>query len=98
MHVHETIKAKVGNELQELLEIDKRTLSSLLTKLLSDEKNWIATATFMYGLVNGGEAMTAGAAIYGLSKVGATAFKQATERREKLSTSAYTLLYRMHQS
>lgn len=95
--VRDTIRAKVANELQELFQIDNRALSALFTKLFSDEKNWIATSAFILGLLSGGDVVTAGAAIYGLSKAGANAFKQAADRRVKLSTSAYTLLYRMKQ-
>jgi hypothetical protein len=93
--VRETIRASVANDLQDLLRIDKKTLSDFLTKIFSDEKNWVAIASFIGGLLTGGEALTAGAAIYGLSTVGAAAFKEAAQRREKLSTNAYTLLYRM---
>jgi hypothetical protein len=95
--VRYTIRAKVTNEIQDLFQIDKKTLSALLTKIFSDEKNWIATSTFVYGLLSGGDALTASAAIYGLSNVGSNAAKQAADRRDKLSTSPYTLLYRMQQ-
>ena len=91
------IRAKVANDLQELLKVDNKAFGNLLMQIFSDEKNWMAVLSFISGLLTGGEVITAGAAIYGLSHVGAKAFKEAANRREKLSTNSYTLIYRMNQ-
>jgi hypothetical protein len=93
--VKDIIRAKVANDLQELLKIDKKAFEKLLTEIFSDEKTWAAVSSFIFGLLTGGEVITAGAAIYELSRVGAKAFKEAANRREKLSTNSYTLIYRM---
>lgn len=93
--VKDVIRAKVANDLQELLKIDNKAFGKLLTQIFSDEKAWMAVSSFILGLLTGGEVITAGAAIYALSHVGAKAFKEAANRREKLSTNSYTLIYRM---
>ena len=94
--VKDIVRAKVANELQELLKIDDKAFENLLTQIFSDERTWIGISSFILGLLTGGEVVTAGAAIYGLSLMGAKAFKEAADRREKLSTSSYTLIYRMN--
>jgi len=98
-NVRTHIKAKVSKELNELLKLDTKAFENYIAELLADEKNWIAVATFLASLLHGGsELLTAGSAIYALSRVGAKAFKEAAKRREKLSTNSYTLIYRMNHS
>ncbi len=94
--VNDMVKARVLNDLDELLKMDAKAFSRLLTQIFSDEKAWMAISTFILSLLKGGEVVTAGAAIYSLSNVGAKAFKEAAIRREKLANSPYTLIYRMN--
>ena len=93
--VKDILKAEVANELQELLKIDDKAFRNFFSQLLSDEKTWMTILTILHGLRTGGEVITAGAALYGLSKIGATIFKELSERNNTLSTSSYTLIYRM---
>jgi hypothetical protein len=96
--VAQIIRARVANDLQELLKVDRRALSELLTEIFADEKTWLAVSSFVLGLASGREVLTAGAAIYSLSRIGAKSAKAAAGRRQALSTNAYTLIYRMTQS
>jgi len=89
------IKAKVLNDLNDLLQIDKTSFDEFVGNLFSDQKTWASVATFLYSLIHGGEILTAGSAIVGLSTLGAKAFKQAAARKKKLKSSAYSLIYRM---
>ncbi len=95
LRVRDIIKAEVANDLQELLKIDDKAFQSFFSELLSDKKMWMTILTIIHGLRTGGEVITAGASLYGLSKIGATIFKELSERNKTLSTSAYTLIYRM---
>jgi hypothetical protein len=85
----------VQKDVQAALDLDSRALNDLLTTVFSDEKTWLSIATFLYSLLNGGEVLTAGSAIYAFANIGSTAFKAAADRNEKLKASDYTLLYRM---
>ena len=89
------IKAKVLNDLNGLLQIDKISFDQFVGDVFSDQKVWASIATFLFSLIHGGEILTAGSAIVGLSTLGAKAFKQASMRKEKLRSSAYSLIYRM---
>jgi len=89
------IKAKVENDLYDLLRIDRQAFQAFMNELLSDEKTWVATAAFIASLLYGGEVITAGSAVVALSSFGSKAFKQAAAKKSKLQSSAYALLYRM---
>jgi len=93
--ISDHIKAKVLNDLQDLLQIDKTSFDQFIGEVFSDQKVWASIGAFLFSLVNGGEILTAGSAIVGLSTLGAKAFKQAATRKEKLRTSVYSLIYRM---
>jgi len=93
--ISDHIKAKVLNDLQDLLQIDKTSFDQFIDEVFSDQKVWASVATFLFSLIHGGEILTAGSAIVGLSTLGAKAFKQAATRKEKLRSSAYSLIYRM---
>ena len=89
------IKAKVENDLYDLLQIDKQVFQDFIGELFSDQKTWIAIATFLASLLYGGEVLTAGSAIVALSSFGSKAFKQAAIKKKRLQCSAYSLIYRM---
>ncbi len=89
------IKAKVENDLNDLFQIDKQTFQDFINELFSDDKTWVAIATFIASLLYGGEVITAGSAVVALSSFGSKAFKQAAAKKNKLQSSAYALLYRM---
>lgn len=93
--ISDHIKAKVLNDLQDLLQIDKTSFDQFISEVFSDQKVWASIATFLFSLIHGGEILTAGSAIVALSTLGAKAFKQAAGRKEKLRSSAYSLIYRM---
>ncbi len=89
------IRLNVQKEVQAVLGLDRRAVRDLLTTVFSDEKTWVSIATFLYSLVNGGEVLSAGSAIYAFASIGSKAFKTAADRKEKLRANDYTLLYRM---
>ena len=89
------IRVNVQKDVQAALDLNSRAVNDLLTTVFSDEKTWLAIATFLYSLLNGGEVLTAGSAIYAFANIGSRAFKAAADRNERLKASDYTLLYRM---
>jgi hypothetical protein len=93
--VREHIKAKIVNELEDLLKLDQRSFSTFMSDLFSDEKSWIAISAFLAGLLNGGEVLTAAGAISALALVGAEAVKQSSAERRELAVHPLTLIYRL---
>ena len=89
------IRANVQGEIESLLFVDKASVNDFLDSVFSDEKAWAGIGTLLYSLAQGGPLLTASAAIGTLAIVGSQAMKAAFERRKKLETSDYTLLYRM---
>lgn len=89
------IKVNVQKDIREILDIDKYSFENLITSIFSDEKAWIAISAFIISLIAGGPIITAGAALVGLSNIGAKSVKVAAERRKKLRSSDYALIYRM---
>lgn len=93
--VREHIKAKVMNELEDLLKMDQRSFSTFISELFSDEKSWLAVSAFLSGLLVGGEVVTAAGAISTFALVGAKAVKQYSAERQKLTTHPFTMIYRL---
>ena len=93
--VRDHIKAKVMNELEDLLKMDQRSFSTFISDLFSDEKSWMAVSAFLAGLLTGGEVVTAAGALSALALVGAKAVKQSSAEKQKLSTHPLTLIYRL---
>jgi len=89
------IRGSVESEIQDLLVLNKATTKEFLDTVFSDQKTWVGIATFLYSLTQGGPLITAGAAIYSLSSVGSKVVKATAQRRKKLETSDYALIYRM---
>jgi hypothetical protein len=89
------IRMNVEKDVHPALNLDSRAVNDLLTTVFSDEKTWLAIATFLYSLLNGGEVLTAGSAIYSFANIGSRAFNASADRNEKLRANNYTLLYRM---
>jgi hypothetical protein len=94
-HIGQHIRANVEGEIESLLFVNKAAVNEFLDSVFADDKAWIGIGTLLYSLVQGGPTLTAGAAIATLARVGSKAMKAAAERRKKLETSDYTLLYRM---
>ena len=93
--VRDHIKAKVLNELEDLLKMDQRSFSTFISDLFSDEKSWMAVSAFLAGLLTGGEVVTAAGALSALALVGAKAVKQSSADTQKLATHSLTLIYRL---
>lgn len=89
------VKVNVQKDIREILDIDRRSFEDLITSIFSDEKTWIAISAFILSLIGGGPIITAGAALVGLSNIGAKSVKVAAERRKKLRSSDYAIIYRM---
>ena len=89
----ERIIRSVEPEISSLFEIDKKATKEFFNSLFADEKTWLFFASIVGGLVTGELTLTAGAAIASLSNVGAKAFKTASERRIKIKTNDFAILY-----
>jgi hypothetical protein len=96
--MEKVIRNKASKEIAELLELDRRANEQFLINLFGDEKTWIACATALGGLLSGEILLTTGAAVAALSSVGAKAFKSAAERRSKLKSNDFSLLYSISRS
>ena len=89
----EKIIRSAAPEISNLLALDKQTTQEFINSLFADEKTWIFFAAVVSGLVTGGLALTAGAAIASISNIGAKAFKAAAEKRKKIKSNDFALLY-----
>lgn len=89
----EKIIRSVAPEISNLLALDKQATQEFITNLFADEKTWMFFATVVHGLVTGSLTWTAGAAIASLSNIGAKAFKAAAEKRKKIKSNDFALLY-----
>ena len=94
-NIRNHIRASVENEVQDVLDLDNQALNDLLDSVFADEKTWVGIAIFLYSLINGGDVLTAGSAIYALASIGSKAFKAARQQRQRLKTNDYALIYRM---
>lgn len=89
----EKIIRSVSPEISDLLSIDSQATQDFISELLSDEKTWLFFSAVVSGLVAGGVALTAGAAIASCSNIGAKAFKSASKKHQKLKSSDFALMY-----
>ena len=89
----EKIIRSVAPEISNLLALDKQATQEFITNLFADEKTWMSFATVVSGLVTGNLTLTAGAAIASFSIIGAKAFKAAAEKRKKIKSNDFALLY-----
>jgi hypothetical protein len=93
--ISQHIRANVEGEIESLLFVDKAATNDFLDLVFGDYKSWAAIGTLLYSLQHGDPLITAGGAIGALATVGSKAVKAAAQRRKKLETSEYALLYRM---
>jgi hypothetical protein len=91
--VEKIVRTDVEKEVADLLNLDRKALNDLFVSLFSDKTTWIGIAGVIGGLATGQPILSAGAAVAALSSFGAAAFKQAAERREKLRTNDFALIY-----
>lgn len=78
-NIRNHIRTSVEKEVQEVLDLDNQALNDLLDSVFADEKTWVGIAIFLYSLINGGDVLTAGSAIYALASIGSKAFKAARQ-------------------
>lgn len=90
------VESKIKTEIQDLLQLDKNSTKKFISDILSDEKSWIAVASFISGLTTGLSHLTVGSAVAALSFVGAKAIKTASEKQKKLRENSYSLVYSIH--
>jgi hypothetical protein len=89
------IRANVTGEIESLLFVNKAAVNDFLDSVFADDKVWIGIGALLYSLAQGGPLLTAGAAIGTLARIGSKGMKAAADRRKKLESNDYTLLYRM---
>lgn len=95
LNISKHISIHVESEIQELLQIDKKSLFDLKNKIFSDEKTWIGLSAFIISTFTGGELLTAGSAIVTLSNLLANGFKTQQETKKTINQSDYSLIYRI---
>ena len=91
--IERIVKTQVEKELAELLQLNRQALEAFFTALFADDKTWLAIYSFIAGVSTGQVHLTTGGAIGALSSISAKAFMAAADRRHKLKTSDYTLVY-----
>ncbi len=93
--VSNEIELKVSKDLNELLQINRKSFNNFMKDVFSNKATWVSLSGVIYSLIFGGPIITAGAAITAISIFGSKAVKNAFERKEKLQSSDYKLIYRM---
>jgi hypothetical protein len=93
--IKEHIKAKVENDLYELLQIDTDVFRAMIAEIFSDDKLWVALTAFVSSCIYGANRLAAGSATLALGRVGANAVKQWIDKNKRLRASPYSLIYRI---
>jgi hypothetical protein len=93
--VERFLRHQVNEEIASLFELDRSAVDSFVESVLTDEKTWLAVAASVVSGFTGQSLLTAGAALAVVSSLGAKAAKSAFDRRRKLRTSDYRVLYRI---
>ncbi len=91
--VERFIRTHVEREVAELLDLNHQALEAFFCSLFADKATWTFTLASIGSLLAGQVYITAGAAIAALSSVGASAFKAAADRHQRLKRSDYALIY-----
>jgi hypothetical protein len=91
--VERFLRHEVDSEIQSLLGLNRAAMDRFVQSVLTDEKSWLTTLGAGAAAFSGEPLLTAGAALAAVSSVGAKAAKSAFERRDRLRTSDYRLLY-----
>lgn len=93
--VERFLRHEVDSEIQSLLGLNPAAIDRFVQSVLTDEKSWLTTLGAVAAAFMGAPLLTAGAALAAVSSLGAKAAKSAFERRDRLRTSDYRLLYRV---
>jgi hypothetical protein len=93
--VERFLRHQVNEEIASLFRLNRSAVDGFVESVVTDEKTWLAVATSIAGAFAGQSLLTAGAALATISSLGAKAAKNAFDRRRKLRTSDYRVLYRI---
>jgi hypothetical protein len=93
--VERFLRHQVNEEIASLFELNRSAVESFVESVVTDQKTWLAVATSIASAFTGQSLLTAGAALATVSSLGAKAAKSAFDRRRKLRTSDYRVLYRI---
>jgi len=93
LKVEQVVKDELENEIAEVLELDSRALKEFFITLFSDEKTWLATLSFIAGVISGNLTITTGGALGAISSIGAKTVKTVSNMRDKLRKTDYALVY-----
>ena len=94
-NVADYVDKKVKKDIQDLFALDKNTFIEIRDKIFSDEKSWFSLLTFITSLYTGGELITAGAGLAGISNIIAKTYETKTSINKEIGKSDYALLYRI---
>jgi hypothetical protein len=93
--VERFLRHQVNEEIASLFEMNRSAVDDFVESVLTDQKTWLAIAASVASAFTGQSLLTAGAALAAVSSLGAKAAKSAFDRRRKLRTSDYRVLYRI---
>ena len=95
--VERFLRRQVNEEITSLFELNRSAVDGFVEAVFTDEKTWLAVLASVASAFTGQSLLTAGAALAAVSSLGAKAAKSAFDRRSKLRTSDYRVLYRIGQ-
>lgn len=93
--VERFLRHQVNEEIASLFGLNRSAIDGFVESVFTDEKTWLAVATSIASACAGQGLLTAGAALATASSLGAKAAKNTFDRRRKLRTSDYRVLYRI---
>jgi hypothetical protein len=93
--VERFLRHQVNEEIASLFELNRSAVDGFVESVFTDEKTWLAVAASIASAFTGQSLLTAGAALATVSSLGAKAAKNTFDRRRKLRTSDYRVLYRI---
>lgn len=93
--VEQFLRHQVNEEIASLFELNRSAVDGFVESVFTDEKAWLAVTASVASAFTGHSLLTAGAGLATVSSLGAKAAKSAFDRRSKLRTSDYRVLYRI---
>jgi len=92
--VEDLVRTRMAHEIAELLALDRRAMRDFLAEVFGDKATWLALAAAVSGLLGGNPTFTVGGAVGAIATVGAAAVRAAADKRERVRSSEYALVYR----
>jgi len=93
--VQRFVRLHIADDIAELLRLNRRARDDYIAAVLEDEKTWAATLGSIAALASGHPGLSVGAGVGAVASIGAKGLRAARERREKLRSSDFRIVYRM---